>query len=123
MSTLHRFILMAGAAFCLSAAALPASALQITLPPDTATLEPSTLPGYQKALQNCTACHTAAYMQTQPASSQAWWTAEVHKMKKAYGAPIPEADMDAIAEYMYKIYGSGDGASRAYGAAHPAAKK
>jgi mono/diheme cytochrome c family protein len=102
---------MAAAALFASVSA-PAVALQITLPPDDAALEVSTLPGYQKALQNCTACHAAQYMQTQPAASQAWWTAEVLKMKKVYGAPVPEADMQAIAEYMYSVYGSGQMANK-----------
>lgn len=101
-----------GAAVFLAVLPAPSSAVKITLPPDGAELEASTLPGYQKALQNCTACHSAQYMQTQPASSQAWWSAEVVKMQKAYGAPIPEADMQAIAEYMYKIYGSGQMADK-----------
>ena len=43
-----------------------AQALEITLPQETATLKPSTMPGYQLALRNCTACHSAQYMQTQP---------------------------------------------------------
>ncbi|CAM5203060.1 hypothetical protein CDEF62S_00703 [Castellaniella defragrans] len=123
MKSIRNLMLAVGAALGLSVLSMPASALQITLPPDNATLEPSTMPGYQKALQSCTACHTAQYMQTQPASSQAWWTAEVHKMKKAYGAPIPEEDMDAIAQYMYKIYGSGEGAERANAPASPGAAR
>jgi len=101
-----------GAAALLAALSAPAVALQITLPPDDAALEVSTMPGYQKALQNCTACHSAQYMQTQPASSQAWWSAEVQKMKKVYGAPISDADMEAIAAYMYAIYGSGQMADK-----------
>ncbi|HEU0229906.1 MAG TPA: c-type cytochrome [Burkholderiaceae bacterium] len=104
---------LAGTAALLAGLCTSASALEITLPPETATLKPSTLPGYQKALQNCTACHSAQYMQTQPASSHAWWTAEVHKMKNAYGAPIAEADMNAIADYMFAVYGPGKGADEA----------
>lgn len=90
-----------------------AGALEITLPQETATFEPSTLPGYQKVLQNCTACHSAQYMQTQPASSEPWWQAEVRKMKHTYGAPIPDADMDAMAAYLFSVYGPGHGADKA----------
>lgn len=104
---------LVGAAALLAGLCTSASALEIALPPETAALKPSTLPGYQKALQSCTACHSAQYMQTQPASSHAWWTAEVHKMKDVYGAPIAEADMDAIAAYMFAAYGSGKGADEA----------
>jgi mono/diheme cytochrome c family protein len=106
----------------LAALSAPANALKITLPPDDAALEASTLPGYQKALQNCTACHSAQYMQTQPASSQAWWLAEVQKMKKVYDAPVPDADIQAIAEYMYAIYGSGTMADKVNAPASSAMK-
>jgi len=112
MRTTWNLAFSMGAVALLAALSAPASALQITLPPDDASLEVSNLPGYQKAMQNCTACHSAQYMQTQPASSQAWWTAEVHKMKNVYKAPIPDADIDAIAEYMYKVYGSGQMADK-----------
>jgi sulfite dehydrogenase len=104
---------IAGMAALLAGLGTQAVALEITLPPETAALKPSTLPGYQKALQNCTACHSAQYMQTQPASSHAWWTAEVSKMKHVYGAPIADADMSAIAEYMFATYGAGKGADEA----------
>lgn len=90
-----------------------AQALDITLPQETATFEQSTLPGYQKVLQNCTACHSAQYIQTQPASSKAWWQGEVRKMKQTYGASIPDADMNVMAEYLYTVYGSGHGSDKA----------
>lgn len=113
MRTKRNLTAAAGLAALLAGLCLPASALEITLPPETATLKPSTLPGYQKALQNCVTCHSAQYMQTQPASSHEWWSAEVRKMKQVYGAPIPDADMDAIAEYMFATYGSGRGSDEA----------
>ncbi|TAL90877.1 MAG: cytochrome c [Candidimonas sp.] len=90
-----------------------AQALEITLPQETAALKPSTMPGYQLALRNCTACHSAQYMQTQPPLSHAWWEGEVKKMKHVYGALIPDADMSAIADYMSATYGSGKGADEA----------
>ena len=123
MKHISHFILATGLALGLAALSAPASALQISLPPDGASLEVSTLPGYQKAQQNCTACHAAQYMQTQPASSQAWWEAEVKKMKNVYGAPVPEADMKDIAEYMYSVYGSGEGADKANAASAKQAAK
>ena len=106
---------LAGSATTVLALCCPpsAQALDITLPPETATFEQSTLPGYQKVLQNCTACHSAQYMQTQPASSQAWWQGEVRKMKHTYGANIPDEDMDVMAEYLFSVYGAGHGSDKA----------
>jgi sulfite dehydrogenase len=101
------------AAFFTLAGASAAQALEIKLPPETATFKPSTMPGYQKVLQNCTACHSAQYMQTQPALSQTWWQGEVRKMKATYGAQIPDADMDVMAAYLFATYGSGKGADEA----------
>ncbi len=105
-------VLAAIAGFAITAAAA-AQATTITLPPETATFEQSTLPGYQKVLQNCTACHAAQYMQTQPASSLKWWQGEVRKMKATYGANIPDADMDVMADYLFSVYGSGHGSDKA----------
>lgn len=101
------------AALLALAAVSTASALDIKLPPETATFKPSTMPGYQKVLQNCTACHSAQYMQTQPASSLAWWQGEVRKMKNTYGAQIPDEDMDVMADYLFWAYGSGKGSDQA----------
>ncbi|TAM88293.1 MAG: cytochrome c [Candidimonas sp.] len=121
MKKSQNLALALGAAAMLAGLCAPAGALEITLPPDNASLKPSTLPGYQKALQNCIACHSAQYMQTQPALSHAWWTAEVQKMKKAYGAPIPDADMSEIADYLFQAYGAGRGANEANAPARAAA--
>ncbi|GAB2893230.1 cytochrome c [Paralcaligenes sp. KSB-10] len=108
-------LFMAGgvAAVLLSLVALPTQALEIQLPPDSTAFKPSTMPGYTLVLRNCTACHSAQYIQTQPASSHAWWEGEVKKMKATYGAQIPDADMPAMAEYLYATYGSGKGSDEA----------
>lgn len=108
----HTLTMLVAAGLAMSAAAT-VSAKNITLPPEKATFEQSTLPGYQKVLQNCTACHSAQYMQTQPASSLKWWQGEVRKMKATYGANIPDADMDVMADYLFDVYGSGKGSDKA----------
>jgi mono/diheme cytochrome c family protein len=97
----------------LGPAPLPAQALDIQLPPETATFKPSTMPGYVLVLRNCMACHSAQYVQTQPASSHAWWEGEVKKMKSAYGAQFPDADMPAMVDYLSATYGSGKGSDEA----------
>ena len=77
------------------------------LPEETATLKPG--PNREVAQNNCTGCHSADYIGTQPQSIKPrkdFWQTEVTKMIKAYGAPVDDADAKAIAEYLAKNYGS-----------------
>ena len=96
---------IAAAAF---AAAGPAAAVVKTMqgPPDTVFLTPSPLPGYAKAQANCTMCHSAEYMRYQPpTASRAYWDAMVHRMKAVFKAPVEDADMPLIVDYLVKTYG------------------
>lgn len=84
-----------------------AHALDITLPSETARYQPSDLPGYRLAQQNCLTCHSAQYAQYQPRSSpRAYWDATVKKMKKPFGAPFADDDIPAIVDYLVKTYGA-----------------
>jgi hypothetical protein len=89
-------------------AALPtASALEITLPPETAFFKPSDLPGYALAQRDCLVCHSAQYVQSQPPSSpRSYWETTVRKMKTPFGAPFADEDIPAIVEYLVKTYGT-----------------
>jgi cytochrome c551/c552 len=108
------------AALALSAAG-SACALEIHLPPETATYQPSELPGYQLVQRNCMTCHAAQYASSQPpASPRAYWEATVKKMKKPFGAQFDDADMPAMADYLVKTYGAERGAA-VPAAAKPAA--
>ena len=111
------------AALALSAAG-GACALDIHLPPETATYKPSELPGYQLVQRNCMTCHAAQYASSQPpASPRAYWEATVKKMKKPFGAQFDDADMPAMVDYLVKTYGAERGAAVAkpVAAAVPAA--
>ena len=78
----------------------------LKLPPETAKLKPSTLAGYQIALQKCGICHSADYISQQPpAMTSAQWTAEVRKMEHAYAAPLSDTDVAQIGEYLAVTYG------------------
>jgi sulfite dehydrogenase (cytochrome) subunit B len=80
--------------------AVPAAAQeqQITLKPG---------PGLDKVEGNCGACHSLAYIpMNSPFLNAAGWNAEVTKMIKAMGAPIPDDDAKAIADYLAKNYGT-----------------
>jgi len=64
-------------------------------------------PGLDKVEANCGACHSLAYIEmNSPFLNNAGWQAEVTKMIKAMGAPIPDDDAKAIVEYLTKNYGT-----------------
>lgn len=81
-------------------------ALEIKLPGETATYKPSTLPGYNLTQQRCLICHSAEYVNFQPPSSTpAYWKATVLKMRKPFGAPLSDEDVEMITDYLVKTYG------------------
>ena len=79
----------------------------IQLPPDGVQLKASSLPGYAKAQTNCVACHSAEYMLYQPPNaSRPYWDAMVKRMKTVFKAPLDDADIPVIVDYLAKTYGS-----------------
>jgi mono/diheme cytochrome c family protein len=79
----------------------------IVLPPDGVQLKPSPLPGYVKAQGNCVACHSAEYMLYQPPTApRAYWDTMVKRMKAVFKAPINDADIPDIVDYLAKTYGN-----------------
>ncbi len=106
---MKRTIPRARAATCLLLALFAggAAAKDITLPPDGVQLRPSELPGYGKAQRHCVACHSAEYMQYQPpTAARPYWEGVVTRMKKVFSAPVDDADMPEIVDYLVKTYGS-----------------
>jgi mono/diheme cytochrome c family protein len=88
-------------------AALGASPPPYRAPTETATLAPG--PNLETVQANCGACHSADYITTQPrtfANPRAVWTAEVAKMRKAYGATISDEDAAKIIDYLVATYGA-----------------
>ena len=82
-----------------------AAPVSYTLPDETATLKPG--PNVEVVQNNCTACHSADYVQTQPRGEKFkkdFWQAEVTKMIKVYGAPIDDADVGKIVDYLAATY-------------------
>jgi sulfite dehydrogenase (cytochrome) subunit B len=75
------------------------------LPEETAAFKPG--PNLEVVQNNCTACHSADYIAIQPQGpkyKKDFWQAEVTKMIKTYGAPIDEADVPKIVEYLAATY-------------------
>ena len=84
-----------------------AGSKSIDLPPDGVQLTPSALPGYAKAQAIGAACHSAEYMQYQPATApRAYWEATTKRMKLVFKAPIDDEDIPLIVEYLTQTYGN-----------------
>jgi len=101
--------LMRFAALILIAATLAVGlpAKEISLPTETIFLTASPMPGYSTASAYCVTCHSSDYVKYQPPTlTRANWRAEVTKMKKAYGAPIPDDQIDPIVDYLVKTFGA-----------------
>jgi hypothetical protein len=91
-----------GCAGVMTSAAKPIS---YTLPDETAAFKPGT--NLEAVQTNCTGCHSADYIQTQPRGAKFkkdFWQAEVTKMIKTYGAPIDDADVPKIVDYLSENY-------------------
>ena len=72
------------------------------------TVEFATGPNMETVHGNCGACHSSDYMSTQPTGlidPRAFWKAEVVKMQHAYGAPVEDADVTKIVDYLVQVYG------------------
>lgn len=52
----------------------------------------------------CAICHSARYITMQPPLPAPTWDAEVNKMIKTFGAPIPEATAKKIISYLQEHY-------------------
>jgi len=97
------FATAAISALCLHAAI--AAPVSYKLPDETAAFKPG--PNLDVVRNNCTGCHSADYIATQPRGPSykaEFWKAEVTKMIKVYGAPVGEADVPRIVEYLSATY-------------------
>jgi hypothetical protein len=60
--------------------------------------------GKQEVQSFCLTCHSTRYIIMQPSLPAATWEAEVNKMIKVYGAPIPETTGKIITSYLQEHY-------------------
>jgi mono/diheme cytochrome c family protein len=89
----------------LGLASAHAAPVSYTLPDETAVFKPG--PNLEVVQNNCTACHSADYINTQPRGpkfKKEFWQAEVTKMIKVFGAPIDDADVGKIVDYLTATY-------------------
>ncbi len=106
MRPTYPLLMLVAAISLLLAAAAPVAALKIELPPESTSLRAGV--GSDLAVRQCVTCHSADYVTIQPPGKPlAFWKSEVEKMKKVYGAPIPDDQIDPIAQYLTREYGEG----------------
>jgi hypothetical protein len=60
--------------------------------------------GKQEVQSFCATCHSTRYVTMQPPLPGPTWEAEVNKMMKVYGAPIPEVAAKKITAYLQGHY-------------------
>jgi sulfite dehydrogenase (cytochrome) subunit B len=81
-----------------------AAPVNYQIPDEVAAFKPG--PNLEAVQGNCSACHSSDYIKTQPPmkDKKAFWQAEVTKMIKVYGAPIDDADVGKIVDYLAATY-------------------
>ena len=56
---------------------------------------------------HCSGCHSVDYIQMNaPFMKREGWEAEVRKMIKVMGAPVPDSDVPALVDYLTRYYGA-----------------
>jgi sulfite dehydrogenase (cytochrome) subunit B len=101
----HRILTTLAIVTGLGFATVHAAPVVFTLPDETAAFKPGA--NLEVVQNNCTACHSADYVKTQPRGEKFkkdFWAAEVTKMIKVYGAPIEDADVGKIVDYLTANY-------------------
>ncbi|WP_409190427.1 cytochrome c [Bradyrhizobium sp. RDM4] len=96
--------LAAGLAWVATSPATIAAPVNYQVPDEVAAFKPG--PNLEVVQGNCSACHSADYVNTQPPmkDKKGFWQAEVTKMIKVYGAPIQESDVGKIVDYLAATY-------------------
>lgn len=100
---MKRILLISLVAVCLLTRA---AETRLSLPPETAKFKPG--PGVELATAQCSLCHSADYISTQPRLTRTVWKAEVTKMQQKYGAPVLTNNIEALADYLTRAYGKED---------------
>lgn len=88
----------------LAALSLAAGVVQIELPPETAVFKPGA--GSEIANGQCLTCHSVEYVTTQPRMPRSFWVVTIKKMQRNYGAPTAEEQIEPLADYLARNYGS-----------------
>src|SRR5215470_17689133 len=87
----------------ISLSLLPAAALDIQLPPETGAFKQDT--GAEIANGQCLTCHSVEYVVMQPPMPRAFWKSSIQKMQQKCGSPLPDDQVEALADYLTRNYG------------------
>jgi mono/diheme cytochrome c family protein len=79
------------------------STVNVTLPDSHNVFPPGE--GADIANSQCMICHSAGMVTRQPPLTYDEWKSEINKMRSAYGAPLPEDQVDSLAKYLTTIAG------------------
>ena len=80
-----------------------AAEVTIQLPPEVNSFKQDV--GAEIANAQCLICHSVEYITTQPKMLRPFWKAGVQKMQQKYGAPISDAQVEPLVDYLVKNYG------------------
>src|SRR5215471_4103780 len=94
-----------------------ALALDIQLPLETKTFKQGA--GAELANGQCLICHSVEYVTMQPPMPRAFWKSAVVKMQQKSGAPITDAQIDPLTDYLTRNYGVGTNAPQAVASQNP----
>jgi cytochrome c5 len=107
------FMLLSAAVIDVAAHAATAPRAPQSLPmrksvelPTSRRVFPGSGPGAAAANSYCLMCHSYGMVANQPALSAAAWRVEVDKMRHAFKAPIPAAEVPVIAQYIARLKGA-----------------
>ena len=81
----------------------PKTTRSITLP--TVAFDLPDGPGKPLVLDRCVACHTPRYITLQPYFTRDAWIATVQKMRKNFGAPVADEQVEDIVNYLVFVRG------------------
>jgi len=106
-----RFMSLTSILFCVAMQALACGVtvsrqwpvVRVELPANDAPFPPGA--GSDIARSQCLICHSAGMVLTQPPLKKDEWRAEIMKMRSAYGAPIPDDQVEGLSEYLKNING------------------
>ncbi|MCK1713933.1 MULTISPECIES: cytochrome c [unclassified Bradyrhizobium] len=103
MQRIALFAIVLSMALAPSFGSVTAAPVNYQLPDEVAVFKPG--PNLAVVQGNCSACHSADYVSTQPPmKNKEFWQAEVTKMIKVYGASIDDADVGKIVDYLAATY-------------------
>jgi mono/diheme cytochrome c family protein len=77
--------------------------VRVELPANDENFPPGV--GADIAASQCLICHSAGMVLRQPPLTKDEWRAEILKMRSAYGAPLPDDQVDGLSEYLKGING------------------